>query len=83
MSFEFSVEPPQGEPHKTVFTFSVTSQDTLDGLYQYVFGYVNPMDGISNIPIYQKSTNRYQRTMLPYPDGKDFGSDKPYITCYA
>lgn len=52
MSFEFSVEPPVGEPHKTVFTFSVTSQDTLDGLYQYVFGYVNPVDKISNIPIY-------------------------------
>jgi hypothetical protein len=25
MPFEFSVEPPEGEPHKTVFTFSVTS----------------------------------------------------------
>jgi hypothetical protein len=33
MPFEFSVEPPDGEPHNTVFTFSVTSQDTLDGLY--------------------------------------------------
>ncbi len=52
MSFEFSVEPPDGEPHRTIFTFSVTSQDTLDGLYQYVFGYVNPVDKISNIPIY-------------------------------
>ena len=33
MSFEFSVEPPSGEPHSTVFTFSVTSQHTVDGLY--------------------------------------------------
>jgi len=59
MTFEFSVEPNEGEPHKTIFTFSVTSQDTVDGLYSYVFGYVNPVDGISNIPIYQRSTNRY------------------------
>ena len=44
MPFEFSVEPPEGEPHKTVFTFSVTSQDTLDGLYSYVFGYFNPRE---------------------------------------
>ena len=59
MSFEFSVEPPVGEPHRTVFTFSVSSQDTIDGLYSYGFGYINPADGISYIPIYQKSTNRY------------------------
>jgi hypothetical protein len=77
MSFEFSIEPKSGEPHRTVFTFSVTSQDTVDGLYQYVFGYVNPVDKISNIPIYQKSTNRYQRSMLPVPDGQT------YLTCYA
>lgn len=47
MSFELSVEPLVGEPLNTIFTFSVTSQDTLDGLYQYVFGYINPVDGIS------------------------------------
>jgi hypothetical protein len=52
MSFQFSVEPPEGEPHKTVFTFSVSSQDTIEGLYQYVFGYVSPIDKISQIPIY-------------------------------
>lgn len=77
MNFEFSVEPPTGEPLMTVFTFSVTSQDTLDGLYYYVFGYVNPADGISNIPIYQKTFNRYQRTQLPVPTGQS------YLTCYA
>lgn len=77
MSFEFSVEPPSGEPHSTVFTFSVTSQDTVDGLYQYVFGYVNPVDKISNIPIYQKSNNRNQRSLLPVPESQT------YLTCYA
>ena len=52
LSFQFSVEPKKGEPLNTIFTFSVTSQETLDGLYEYVFGYVNPADGISYIPIF-------------------------------
>ena len=42
-----------------------------------MFGYVNPVDKISNIPIYQKSTNRYQRTQLPVPEGQN------YLTCYV
>lgn len=77
MTFEFAVEPRVGEPLLTVFTFSVTSQDTYDGLYLYVFGYVNPVDGISYIPIYQKSTNRYQRTILPVAPGQS------YLSCYV
>ncbi len=44
MSFEFNVEPSNGIAHITSFFMTVTSQNTFDGLFTYIFGYVDPQD---------------------------------------
>eukprot|EP00347_Sterkiella_histriomuscorum_P003593 403363692 len=78
LSFEFSVEPATGVAHETVFMISVTSQSTFDGLQTYVFGYVNPVDQESLIPLFQRSFNRYIKSQLPYPN-----IPSGILTCYV
>ena len=47
------MEPAEIEPKAltTKFSLSVYSQKTFDTLDQYVFGYLNPKDGITKIPM--------------------------------
>jgi hypothetical protein len=44
---------------------SVTSQTIIDGLYTYVFGYINPVDGTTLIPMYQRTYKRSILVTLP------------------
>lgn len=53
ISNEFSVEAASLEPRAltTMFALSVYGQRTFDTLDQYVFGYVDPKDGLTKIPM--------------------------------
>ncbi len=61
----------------TVFSLSVFSQETFESLNQYVFGYINPDDGVTKIPMTKKSYMKFVQFILPQPTQ---GSS---ITCYV
>lgn len=66
---EFFVEPSDSSPVPltTVFSLQVLSQDTYDSLNQYVFGYINPDDGVTKIPMTKKSYLKFVQFILPQP----------------
>ena len=53
VSNEFYLEPSSLDPMplSTIFSLTVFNQDTYDNLNQYVFGYINPSDGVTKIPM--------------------------------
>lgn len=61
ISNEFNVEPSDIEPKAltTIFSLSVYNQRTFDTLDTYVFGYVSPDDGITKIPMTQKTYKKF------------------------
>jgi len=79
ISNEFTVEPSEIEPKAltTKFTLSVFSQKTFDTLDQYIFGYLDPKDGRTKIPMTQKSYKKFSNFVLPEP------STGTSITCYV
>lgn len=79
ISNEFAAEPSDREPKalSTVFSLSVYSQKTFASLDQYVFGYIDPSDGVTKIAMTQKSYKKFSKFILPEPTT---GSS---ITCYV
>ena len=78
MSFEFRVQPAIGEAHSTNFVLMVTSQAAFEDIITFVFGYVDPQNSDSLIPLYQRSINKYLRAQLPSP-----GTASNLLTCYV
>lgn len=62
VSNEFYLEPSSLDPMplSTIFSLTVFNQDTYDNLNQYVFGYINPSDGVTKIPMTQKSYMKFR-----------------------
>jgi hypothetical protein len=81
ISNEFKVESNELEPKplSTLFSLSVYSQKTFDTLDQYVFGYIDPSDKITKIPMTQKTYKKLVEFILPEPAAN---SDNT-IQCYV
>lgn len=62
----------------TKFALSIYSQRTFETLDTYVFGYVDPKDGKTKIPMTQRTYKRFVTFILPEPLT---GSNQ--INCYA
>lgn len=62
----------------TLYTLSVYSQRTFETLDQYVFGYIDPSDGMTQIPMTSKTYKKFVSFILPNP-----GSGGNTITCYV
>lgn len=57
ITFEFFVEPASGVALSSLFSLEVTTQQPYDGLFTYVYGYINPIDGITQMPLFRRSVN--------------------------
>jgi hypothetical protein len=79
ISNEFYVEPENIEPRAltTKYSLSVYSQKTFETLDQYVFGYINPKDMVTKIPMTQKTYKKQVMFILPEP------TTGTTITCYV
>jgi hypothetical protein len=79
LSNEFNVEPASLDPRSltTMYALSVYGQRTFETMDQYVFGYVDPSDSITKIPMTQKTYKKFVQFILPEPIGTT------QITCYV
>lgn len=69
ISNDFLVEPSDLDPRAltTKFSLSVFSQKTFDTLDKYVFGYIDPADSITKIPMTQMNYKKYANFIVPDP----------------